>query len=398
MKKPLSVLVLLIVLLAGCTKETLTQLTLEPDSLSMNVGEERPLALHGNIPVSGDVIWNTSNDIVAAVDKDGIVTAISEGMAVISAQSAGCVAFCEVTVTDDAAKVEKVEFVTKQCRIAVGLGEQLVAKAYPEGQDVHLKWSVEDPSVASVDENGFLTALAVGQTEVTVTADEVSATCPVVVCPLAGIGDYYYADGTYSYELDESKEVVGIVFLVNADGCSGKILSLHEEYLEWGPSDVTTNARDGMNGLVNMATIKAIEGWHDSFPAMAMCADKNDGGLEWYLPADMELRQMYAASFGFRLVLSGADATKGEVNDWGIGPSFEGFADEANIKKREEFNARITAIEGADPYATDEWKSDYWSSTEQDYGLIYKIHCDTGLISVMFSSSPNTRVRPIALF
>lgn len=371
---------------------------LNPDSLSLIVGEEYALSPEGNISITGDIIWSTSNNLVATVDQEGHVKAVASGKAVISAQVSGCAAFCDIVVCNEVPDVESIRFGEDDYKLAVGIGEQLVVEVSPVSQDVPLVWSVEDPSVASVDAEGFVLGLAEGNTKVMVQAGQVSAECNLTVCKLAGIGDYYYSDGTYSYDLDKTKEAIGIVFLVNSDGCSGKIMSLDEEYTTWGPTDVTTYAREELNGLVNMATLQSLQGWPDDFPAASKCADRVTGGLDWYLPATMELRQIYAAAFGRRWVLSGADESKGEVNDWGTGHAFDGFDDENNLKKREEFNARITAVDGAAPFGKEEWHYDYWSSTEQDYGLIYCINCDTGLVSISFSSNKYNRIRPVAIF
>jgi len=120
-----------------------------------------------------------------------------------------------------------------------------------------LAWSSSDNEVATVNEKtGEITALKAGSVEITATTSHEwsvpsgtahkSATCVVTVKEPAlalNIGDYYYSDGTWSSELDESKTVIGIVFskanAVSSDshlaadypGCTHGLVISTEEYL-----------------------------------------------------------------------------------------------------------------------------------------------------------------------
>jgi hypothetical protein len=94
----------------------------------------------------------------------------------------------------------------------------------PSYKDV--KWSSSDPSVATIDEKtGEIVAVAVGQTNITVTTtsswavpsgqEQKSATCVLTVKAsevTLNVGDYFYSDGTWSSDLQSGKTVVGIVF------------------------------------------------------------------------------------------------------------------------------------------------------------------------------------------
>lgn len=74
-----------------------------------------------------------------------------------------------------------------------------------------------DGSVVTVDSRGNLVAGEVGDAEVYAIADTRQAVCKVTVTlpEPASVGDYYYSDGTYSSELNPSKECIGVVFHVN---------------------------------------------------------------------------------------------------------------------------------------------------------------------------------------
>ena len=88
-----------------------------------------------------------------------------------------------------------------------------------------LKWESSDASKATVDANGKVTALATGTVVITATTcsgysvpsgqAQKTASCTLNITEATvqvNVGDYYYSDGTWSSELDQSKTVIGIVF------------------------------------------------------------------------------------------------------------------------------------------------------------------------------------------
>lgn len=83
-----------------------------------------------------------------------------------------------------------------------------------------VEWSSSDDAVATVDQNGTVTANAAGQAVITAYQKEndMAATCTVtVVEPVTEVkvGDYYYSDGTTSAALKSDKTVIGVVFSLN---------------------------------------------------------------------------------------------------------------------------------------------------------------------------------------
>ena len=105
-----------------------------------------------------------------------------------------------------------------------------------------LKWTSSNPSIISVNEStGEMNALAAGTVTITATTTHAnavpsgqshkSATCSVTAkvptAPIA-IGDFYYDDGTWSTELDNTKTVIGIVFsTVNASASDSHLQTDH---------------------------------------------------------------------------------------------------------------------------------------------------------------------------
>ncbi len=123
-----------------------------------------------------DLTWKSSNEEVATVEN-GVVTAVSAGDTAISATSAngkltGSMDITVVAVKSITVTVDKTELTLKEKETA-----PLTVTAVPERDDYKVIWESSDRKVATVDENGTVTAVAAGKAEiaVTVTKDDVTA-------------------------------------------------------------------------------------------------------------------------------------------------------------------------------------------------------------------------------
>lgn len=93
------------VLLTACgPKETpvvVNSITLNQTTLTLSLGGDTKLIATTD-PVGQEVTWTTSNDKVATVKANGLVQAVAEGEAVITATAGDKTATCKVTVAADA--------------------------------------------------------------------------------------------------------------------------------------------------------------------------------------------------------------------------------------------------------------------------------------------------------
>ena len=134
------------------------------------------------------LIWTSDNEEVATVDENGLVTAVSVGEANITATAvdgSGITATCKVTVTPKL--VTSVILDESELTIEKNFTEQLTATVAPDDADnLSLTWTSDNEEVATVDENGLVTAVSVGEANITATAADgsgVTATCKVTVTP-----------------------------------------------------------------------------------------------------------------------------------------------------------------------------------------------------------------------
>ena len=130
--------------------------------------------------------WSSSNEDVATVDQNGLVTAVGNGFTqikVVAASGAETMCFVIVAIEEEGAVVDI--FLNKYVLDLEGVGAtfQLVATIDPEdATDKTITWSSSDETVATVDQTGLVTAVGKGEAEIIATASNgVAKTCWVEV-------------------------------------------------------------------------------------------------------------------------------------------------------------------------------------------------------------------------
>ncbi len=130
-----------------------------------------------------DLMWSSEDPTVASVDDQGVVTAHMEGETSITVTSGALSANVRITVVQQANHV----VVSPQSVDMTAIGEtiQLIATVFDMGDGevpgAELIWTSEEPTVATVNNQGVVTAQMNGQTLVTVTWKDVSASVTVTV-------------------------------------------------------------------------------------------------------------------------------------------------------------------------------------------------------------------------
>lgn len=147
-----------------------TSVTLSNSTLSMYPGQTKTLTatvLPENASYKS-VTWTTDNSDIATVDANGVVTAKTVGNATITATAHnGVKATCSVTVA--AVDAQSIVVAPDLTSVFPGMTRQLVATITPANTtDKTVTWTSSDTQVATVDDNGLVTGVVVG--EVTITA------------------------------------------------------------------------------------------------------------------------------------------------------------------------------------------------------------------------------------
>ncbi len=166
-----------------------TGLTLQPEERTIVVGDNFTLVpiITPSNATDKNVSWTSSNTAVATVDDDGIVTGVSVGNAVITATSSensSITATCNVTVSATAISVTGVTLDITNKQLNKGETFTLTPTIAPaNATNYNVTWTSSNDAVATVDANGKVTAVAVGDATITVTTEDGNhtATCSVTV-------------------------------------------------------------------------------------------------------------------------------------------------------------------------------------------------------------------------
>ena len=171
------------------------------------------------------LMWRSADISIADVDAEtGWVTGVGVGTVDITAYAddgSGVFEICKVTVIPK--KVESVSLNESKLTLKRTRTYQLQATVLPEvADDRGVTWSSDNPMVAKVDDNGLVTALAVGEANITATAADGSgnsATCNVSVAPNL-VESLSLKDTSISLERGTSRQLTAIVEPQDADDIS----------------------------------------------------------------------------------------------------------------------------------------------------------------------------------
>ncbi|MDE6522521.1 MAG: Ig-like domain-containing protein, partial [Muribaculaceae bacterium] len=162
-------------------------ITLNSPSLSLTEGDTATLTatIAPADATDKSVTWSSSDESVVTVSANGEVTAVNAGTATITATSSnGKTASCTVTVADKIIDAAEIELSESSAELKVGEATTLTATVLPENTtDKTVTWSSSNMSVATVDANGKIIAVALGEATITATCGNVKATCKVTVVP-----------------------------------------------------------------------------------------------------------------------------------------------------------------------------------------------------------------------
>ncbi len=150
------------------------------------------------------VTWSSSDPSVAAVSPDGLVSAISNGTAVITVASRSDHSIkAECTITVLPILVESVSLNKQSITIYTGNSQSIIATVLPAGaNNKTLYWASSNEAVASVDRSGVVKGKGTGTATITATTtdgSEISASCTVTVKSTTVVDDSkfttVYVDG-----------------------------------------------------------------------------------------------------------------------------------------------------------------------------------------------------------
>ena len=121
-----------------------------------------------------DVVWTSSDATIADIDENGNLKCLTPGVVTITATQKDVAASIQIEVK--VKPVERIEIQSsakKANKLSVGKSMTLIATVYPDDATYRdISWSSSDPALATVDENGNVTAMASGNVIITATTQD----------------------------------------------------------------------------------------------------------------------------------------------------------------------------------------------------------------------------------
>ena len=178
---------------SSCKKEKnqvieVTGIELGESSVEMTVGTSHKLTatvLPENATEKG-VVWESKDESVATVDQEGLVSAVKEGSTkiIVSTANGNFSAYCSVTVKKTGADVSGITIDKDELKLTVGNSFRLTATVLPENATKKgVVWESKDESIATVDQEGLVSAVKEGSTQIIVSTanGNFSAVCNVII-------------------------------------------------------------------------------------------------------------------------------------------------------------------------------------------------------------------------
>jgi trimeric autotransporter adhesin len=172
------------------------RIVVAPNQITLDAGQTSQLTVTlrdsaGNVLSGRSVTYSTSDASIATVSATGLVTAIAEGTAQIRIASEGVTATLTVTVQPVA--IAAIRVTPNVATLQQGHTTRLVATPIDANgralTNRSIAWSSDAPSVATVDQNGQVTAVSSGTASIRATSEGHvgSATINVPLVPVAAL-------------------------------------------------------------------------------------------------------------------------------------------------------------------------------------------------------------------
>ncbi|SVC43997.1 uncharacterized protein METZ01_LOCUS296851, partial [marine metagenome] len=228
----------------------------QTQQLTATVQDQNGATMNG-----ASVTWSTSATSVATVSASGLVTAVANGTATITATAGSANGTAAVTVTQAAANMVLSDTVVAFS--ALGDTSRVTATVQDQNSNdiggTTATWATSDITIATVSSSGLITSVAEGTVLVSVTMGSLSAGIAVTVTQVPVSLDL--AEKSLSFEL------LGTSVQLTAEASDGNGYSMSDTIISWATSNGSVAGVSG-SGLVTtvgggtaqiIATVGALE-------------------------------------------------------------------------------------------------------------------------------------------
>ena len=268
--------------------QAVTRISLNKTKLSLNVPETFQLTA-GVEPTHASnqtILWTSDNEAAATVDQTGLVTAVGNGTAVITAAAqdgSGISASCTVTVIDpNNIPVNAITLDKKTLTMEALDTYTLTATVKPDNAaNKTLEWTSSDEAVAVVNEEGLVTAVGKGEAVISASATDGSglrAECAVTVTNNAAVvTDLAAFESTHDYPVS----CTDVWIYTAEDAAELKVLFDEQTSMEEGFDFLLIF--DGQGNQIGKYTGKELAGQTVTVPGntVKIQLQTDDNGTDW---------------------------------------------------------------------------------------------------------------------
>lgn len=239
-----------------------------PTSIQLNYNEAE-VHLHQTLQLNATILpadahqevqWSSSNENVATVSESGLVTPVTLGNAIIYASTtdgSNKRTLCVITVLP--AVATNIQLNQTAAGMKPGQTLQLNATITPSDASQEVEWTSSNTSVATVNENGLVTAVNLGDATITATTKDgsnLSASCAISVAPEFA-GGISLNQSSVNMHFGESSQLVATITPANASqvvtwtSSNPSVVDVDDDGLLFakalGQATITATTTDGTN-------------------------------------------------------------------------------------------------------------------------------------------------------
>ena len=195
-----------------------TNLTVSPDSVNLELGGAANLRTQTITAIVGpphatdrSLTWSSSNNAVATVNQNGVITAAGPGTAIITVRTndGGITRTINVTVIQ---RVTGLTVTPNSVTLRVGNTTTITANPIPDNaNDRRVTWSSSNLGVATVDANGLVRAVSPGSAVVTIRTNDGGHTRTVAITVYRPVANLTVNPTTMNLVVGQSQVVTATV-------------------------------------------------------------------------------------------------------------------------------------------------------------------------------------------
>ncbi|RNB51743.1 peptidase S8 [Brevibacillus gelatini] len=206
---------------------TLVSVGVQPEAVSIKKGTTRQLEVKATYSdnsvtnVTNKAVYQSAHPAIATVAANGVITGVAAGSTTVTITFEGKTVAVPVQITEAQEPVQSLTATPASLNLLAGQTEGLqVTATYQDGKTADVTkqaaYVAQDPTVATVQADGLVTAVKAGSTSIQISFGGVSTSVPVVVTVENALVDIKLASGDITLLEKETKQLV--VKAVYADG------------------------------------------------------------------------------------------------------------------------------------------------------------------------------------